>query len=350
MTGDIDFNASASAEANIVKIGDPTLNVAPTVNLNLGAGGTKPYREPFIQRFLSGTKKALNPVEYAQEQAEALAIRADAEAEALASRQTAIAEACRICLQTQPWMTEKQAYLHVTGHPVTPAEADNVFEVFEEASAQLPEGIDPSDTSAEFQDASVKGAAGAYDDEARELWARIIAGELERKGSYPKGTMDVLRGMDARMIGLFKKLCSTCVGRADGIASIVREPLPLLVYDEGSTSVFNGGLLSLLDIHELEAAGVLFTGLHRTYTVETIALVGVNNVPYQIMNETDGKKEIVFENGLLSDAGARLSNLCGTGSFEQLPNLLAKVVKKGGMRIFRLERTDTPGTFETFEM
>ncbi|RNL44764.1 DUF2806 domain-containing protein [Paraeggerthella hongkongensis] len=347
---DIDIKASASAEANVVKIGDPTF--APTVNFNLGGNGGKPDKEPFVYRVLSGPKRALHPAEYAHELAEAAGIRDEAEARSLVSREKAIAEACRICREGNPWLSERQAYLHVMGHYVTPAEAENVFEVFEEAQRMLPDEAVIDEPTREFKDAGVKGAASAYDDEVRELWAKIIAGELERKGSYPKSTMDALRRMDARTMGLFKKLCSTCVGSADGVVSMMDEPIPLLVYDDGSTSSINGGLLSIIDIYELEAAGLFFTGLNRTYTIEAFGFVGIADVPYQILNDeqSDEGKKLIFENGLLSDAGSRLSTLCGTGSFEHLPNLLAKLVKDAGMKLFRLEQTDVPEKFDTFEI
>lgn len=352
MTGDIDFNASASAEANVVKIGDPTLNLAPTVNLNLGGGGTKPSREPFVCRVLSGSKKALHPAKYARELADAAGIRDEAEARSLISRERAIAEACRICREGNPWLSERQAYLHVMGHYVTPAEAENVFEVFDEARKILPDGVVVEEPTDEFKDASVRGAASAYDDEVRELWAKLIAGELERSGSFPKSTYDVLQRADSRIIDLFKKLCSTCVGEAKGVVSITREPLPLLVLDEGSTSIFNGGLLNILDLHELETAGLLFTDLHKTYAFETTDFIGINGIPYQIECDQQDVKDnkIVFDNGLLSDAGTRLSRLCETGTLPQLPELMAKKVKQAGMRFFELEPTAKPGTFITHEL
>ena len=345
---DIDIKASASAEANVVKIGDPTLSLAPTVNLNLGGGGANQDREPFVCRVLSGSKRALHPAEYARELAEAAGIRDEAEARSLVSREKAIAEACRICREGNPWLSERQAYLHVMGHYVTPAEAENVFEVFEEARKALPNGVVAEEPTDEFKDASVRGAASAYDDEVRELWAKLIAGELERSGSFPKSAYDALRRADARILKLFKRLCSTCLSSTEGLPAPSDLPVALLEYDDGSTSSLNDGLFEIMELFELESAGLFFTGLHRTYDVESVLFVGINGKPFQVFNEGEVKK-LKFENGLLSDAGSRLSSLCELGSFPQLPKILAKKVKGLEMKLFELEQNDE-GSFAVREL
>ena len=54
-------------------------------------------------------------------------------------------------------------------------------------------------------------------EDMQSLWAKVLAGEVERPGSTSIRTLSILRNLDQATAGLFRKLCSACVSiRLDG--------------------------------------------------------------------------------------------------------------------------------------
>ena len=54
-------------------------------------------------------------------------------------------------------------------------------------------------------------------EEMRSVWAKVLAGEVERPGSTSIQTLSVLRNLDQTTAGLFRKFCSACVSlKLDG--------------------------------------------------------------------------------------------------------------------------------------
>lgn len=47
--------------------------------------------------------------------------------------------------------------------------------------------------------------------EMQGLWARVLSGEVERRGSTSVRTLEILRNLDQTTAGLFRRLCSACV-------------------------------------------------------------------------------------------------------------------------------------------
>ena len=319
---------NASAEASVVKVDNPTLNIAPALNVNVspkenvGTGA----REPFICRVLSGTKKALHPIDHEKEQAEVRAIRSASEAEALASRERAIAEACRICLEGNPWMTKRQAYLHVMGYPLTRAGAETVFEVFEKASDALSGAAAVENLSDEFKDASVKGAASAYDDEIRKMWARLIAGEISKPGSFSKRTMSALESMDKNEADASKKVCEYSISinfSSSNDTETPFEPLIVLALDESGGS-YNKGDIPISSLGVLDSLGLVDTSLARTHKIipSMLSPFRVGSDVVVVENEGSDAVDIKFSHAIFLPIGEELAKVCGIGGGANLRAIL----------------------------
>ena len=86
--------------------------------------------------------------------------------------------------------------------------------------------------------------------EMQTLWARVLSGEVERRGSSSVRTLEILRNLDQATAKLFGRLCSACVflGVSEG-AAVLDARVPSL----GGNAAHNS----------LKAHGLSFDGLNR---------------------------------------------------------------------------------------
>ncbi len=92
-------------------------------------------------------------------------------------------------------------------------------------------------------------------EEMQALWAKVLAGEVERTGSTSIRTLGILKNLDKATANLFRNLCSICVSiRPDGI-NLEDARVPFLGnYSEGNELRdygFDYGSLNLLNEHGL---------------------------------------------------------------------------------------------------
>ena len=92
-------------------------------------------------------------------------------------------------------------------------------------------------------------------EEMQSLWAKVLAGEVERPGSTSIRTLSILRNLDQATAGLFRKFCSVCVSlRPDG-NHFIDARVPSLGGNPGSNALGGYGLgfgnLNVLNEHGL---------------------------------------------------------------------------------------------------
>lgn len=159
---DIKVNAQAGA----VNISTNDVSFQPTVNLDFNGRGDL---ASFPARFIRNARKALNPIGAARDEAEMRSIEA-----------SSIADVVAIYKRAFPTFTDGQLCLVAHGYNTSASQADNLLNVLERAGRmsdsnrvdELPEScIDPD----------IQGAQTAYDDDLREIWAKIdFAGSIIR--------------------------------------------------------------------------------------------------------------------------------------------------------------------------
>ncbi len=90
-------------------------------------------------------------------------------------------------------------------------------------------------------------------DEMQVLWARVLAGEVERPGSASIKTLDILKHLDSRTAALFQKLCSMCVFVKPDGESFLDARVPSLGGNAAHNSLqeygLNYGKLNILNEH-----------------------------------------------------------------------------------------------------
>ena len=303
------MNASASAEANAVKVS------GNTVELNIGNGNGG-----FPDKIL----RAINPVWYERREAKAREIQSDS----LKKTIDTLLEGC-------PVMTRRRAVMEAMGYHMTNEHADNFFAVADMASTVLDEEsciLNP--VSPEARDSIVDGASHAYNDDARTLWSRILAGEINKPGSFSKRAMSLLSDMGKRDIEIFKLFCSACISPLNS-----KEKSAVcysVVVEDESPGAYNGGSLRHVDLMQLESMGLIDRSSCRFIKMKSKDrvwfLAGGSPTAVECISDKGG--EISFS-PVLTSCGIELSALCEIGCMENIGYCLAKkVMSKGGFSVY----------------
>ncbi len=78
--------------------------------------------------------------------------------------------------------------------------------------------------------------------EMQALWARVLSGEVERRGSTSVRTLEILRNLDQATAKLFRRLCSACVFLAAGENVVLDARVPSLGGNAAANSLKAHGL------------------------------------------------------------------------------------------------------------
>lgn len=311
--GDINQNASASAEANLAKISGNTINFNQAPN-HIVSGPTG----------IAKVIRAFAPIWFEKREAEALSIRAGS-----------LIETAQRIKQQFPIMSEGRAVLEALGYHMTNEQADNVFNAISQAQDNLVDAREQAyAVSPETRDCIIEGSKAAYDEGARSLWGKLIAGELERPGSFSKHTMSVLADMSAADAKSFSELCSACVHTCTGNTISNDETHIILVQDEDSPT-FNNGLFNYSKRSQLESLGVIDSSVLSFITLhpgDSCSFI-VGNRLISARNDTDSDKDF-RASPALTITGLELSRLCEIGSFNNLSEYLAKAAMKCDLTVY----------------
>lgn len=307
----VNVSASASAEANAIKVSGNTLEV------NIG-GGEKRFPENIL--------RALNPVWYESREAKAREIKANSLKKTIGT----LLEGC-------PVMTRQRAVMEAMGYRMTNEQADNFVAVSDRASAILKEtGGVANPMLPETRDRIVDGASHAYEDDVRELWGRILAGEVNKPGSFSKRTMSILSDMGKREAESFMKLCSysTClVSGASESHVIMGEPIPVLSIDSSGAS-YNGGKISLAELSTLDSLGLIDQSLLNINIIKNgMTFSYLANNALVVAKNDAAEKKINFEGAVFRSAGLELSRICDIGCAQDLADILASKLENVGLEV-----------------
>ena len=193
-----------------------------------------PALEKLVDYVASGIGSVAGPMLAswkARKEAEARRIAARGEADALAIAAEGQAGALSIIATAQADAQQRLATPGLAIHgTVTIAEAieqrvqfqeekrqQNILSVVNQAAAdtsdkEVPDHEPDHDWTARFF-SSVQDVSS---EEMQALWARVLAGEVERPGSTSIRTLDILRNLDQAAAGLLSRLCSVSVSLSLG--------------------------------------------------------------------------------------------------------------------------------------
>lgn len=314
--GDTNINASASAEANGLKIS------GNTVEFNIGSR---------TDNRIGKVLRALNPSWYEQREAAAREIKAASMKKTIDT----IMEGC-------PAMTRQRALMWAMGYPMTNEQADNFVSVACGASDILEEsGKATHPLLPEMRDCIVSGSSGAYEDQARILWGKILAGEINNPGSFSKQTLSILSVMNKQDIETFAAFSSLCVlYLGEGLS--LSNTVPIM-YQEGDETTYNDGKFTHKQLMQLESLGLISrisgknlpqkSGMkYRFYMLENVVTVEC---------KSDSGYPIIFLPAL-TKCGMELSSLCETGTMDGLHDYFTKFMMKQGSFGFSWQSFERP--------
>jgi hypothetical protein len=143
------------------------------------------------------------------------------------------------------------------------------------------------------------------DDDMQNIWARVLAGEANRPGSYSKRTVNLLGDLDKSDAELFVKLCA--------FAWHLGLIIPLVFETEDDIYEKNGITFSALT--HLESIGLVrfenLTGFRSKGLPKTFSVFYYGS-PLQLEMPKDSNNELNIGKVLLTKAGQELASICGS--------------------------------------
>lgn len=173
----------------------------------------------------------------------------------------------------------------------------------------------------DWWDAFEDGASHAYDDEVRAIWAQLLAGEINRPGTFSKRTLATLNNMSPLEAQRFRELCSWCFDvYCEGESPYA---VPLLAQVDGKGRLYGG--FPIVHGTVLEDAGLVTqsTGRKIVFRPGPNAII-VNGRTRQVYNHQ--KHTVCVMSGYsLTSTGRELALLCDHGTAnDDIPNLIAE--------------------------
>ena len=141
----------------------------------------------------------------------------------------------------------------------------NISAIFSQAAAQLPdEEVADSEPDHDWAARFFNEAQDVSSEEMQALWAKVLAGEVERPGSTSLRTLGVLKDLDREAARIFRKLCSTSVSIRPNGSTFLDARVPSMDGQPGSNSLREHGL-GFLDLNILNEHGLIISEYNSWY-------------------------------------------------------------------------------------
>ncbi|MDU2421312.1 MAG: DUF2806 domain-containing protein [Bifidobacterium scardovii] len=202
----------------------------------------------------------------------------------------------------------------VLTYTVNAKHLDNLAQVLDLTAGMIGDESDdtPQFPAPDWCDTFSETASRSYDDKARGMWARLLAGEINQPGSFSKRTLHTLDEISPFEAKLFERLCSWSIGIRTPEGPWL--PVPLIATNPTETAA---GMISWHDASPLEDAGLVTQssahGIIAHYEPDAGGPIMANGRELTITNHTDSPVELRFDYSF-TKTGRELSRLCATGT------------------------------------
>lgn len=282
MNGFVDNDIKANAQAGVVNFAANDMNLQPTLNLNLQGDGS---RSAFPLNFIQSVRSAVHPIKAAKDEAEAACVRAKS-----------ISDIVDIYKKAFPTFSDAQIFLLAYGYPTSTMQAENVLNVLNRAGG-LADGSGVSKLDSSCIDMDIRGAQTAYDDELREIWAKLISQEVSTGHARSTRTKALLEQMDVEDANQLLSVLSCCLWTPVG-PELHLEPIPLLFKTSDDDSwTYNGGMISAEAISALDSLGVLVSGKWVSFTIDPGDQLELYTSSRHVCITNNSKKELELNFG-----------------------------------------------------
>lgn len=282
MNVSVSSDIKANAQAGAVNFAANDMSLQPTLNLNLQGDGS---RSAFPFNFIQGVRRAVHPVMAAKNEAEAACVRAKS-----------ISDTVDIYRKAFPTFSDAQIFLLAYGYPTSTMQAENVLDVLGRAGELVDVPV-ANRLDSPCIDQDIRGAQTAYDDELREIWAKLISQEVSTGHARSKRTKALLEQMDVEDANQLLSVLSCCLWAPVG-PELHPEPIPLLFKTSDDDSwTYNGGMILAEAISALDSLGVLVSGKCVSFTIDPGDQLELYTSSRRVCITNNSKKELKLDFG-----------------------------------------------------
>lgn len=313
MNVSVNSDIKANAQAGAVNFAANDMNLQPTLNLNLQGDGS---RSAFPLNFIQGVRSAVHPIKAAKDEAEAACVRAKS-----------ISDIVDIYKKAFPTFSDAQIFLLAYGYPTSTMQAENVLNVLNRAGG-LADGSDASKLDSSCIDMDIRGAQTAYDDELREIWAKLISQEVSTGHARSKRTKALLEQMDVEDAIQLLSVLRCCLWTPVGPSSRP-EPVPLLFRTSADDSwTYNGGMVSTEAVSTLDSLGVLTSGEWISFTVDPGDELELYSLQRLVCIRNNGKEKLQLDLGRAKflKLGIELAEVVGASVDERVLQIMKESI------------------------
>ncbi len=228
----------------------------------------------------------------------------------------------------------------------------NIKSVVEKAAEQLGEKSVPDtepdhDWTARF----FSDVQDVSSEEMQSLWAKILAGEVERKESTSIRTLGILKNLDQATAHLFRRFCSACVFFSPDGKTLVDARVPSLGGNAATNSLDTYGL-NFDALNRLNEHGLIISDYNSWYNYKMSIGLEFGKPPqlmrmpfrfqgrYWILpptSERDLNQELRLTGVALTRSGRELSGIVGLENMDEFFQALSDFFQRENLEMVEVE-------------
>lgn len=188
-------------------------------------------------------------------------------------------------------------------------------------------------------------------EEMQFLWAKVLAGEVERAGSTSLRTLGILKNLDRATARLFRKFCSACVFLSPDGKTLMDARVPSLGGNAGSNSLGAYGL-DFDALNRLNENGLIISDYNSWYDYRLSTGLRLDNpqqlirIPFRFQgrywvlvptSERNPDKELRLSGVALTRSGRELSRVVGSEVMGEFSQALSSFFQKQKLQMMEVE-------------
>ena len=196
-------------------------------------------------------------------------------------------------------------------HYVKDDEQRNMASTIEKAIRRLNDDAKPEDVEPDWYRHFFNRQCIVSDSEMQEIWARILAGEANRPGSFSRRTLSIVSDIDKSEAETFAKLCGFC-WEVYGVL------VPLIVRDAYKERMYFERGLWFSAINHFQTIGLL--QFERLSPWRRLSMSNTESIYYfgRELKLLDVKGEFQLGYGNFTECGRELAGICEREPVEEL--------------------------------
>ena len=230
----------------------------------------------------------------------------------------------------------------------------NIMSVVREAAEQLGDKeVDDYDVDHDWTAKFISEVQDVSSEDMQHLWAKVLAGEVEKPGSASIRTLQILRNMDADTANLFRRLCSLSLFVFSEMHQIAEARVPTLSGYAADNSLIEFGL-GFEHLNRLNEHGLVIADYHSwcNYNIAISIWPGLDPgdkewvIPfgfgdhYWILEPTANRpvdREFKLHGVALTNSGIELSRVVGIEPVQEFDRRLKEFWANNRLRMMEVK-------------